>query len=66
MPCTMMRALAGAPGAEMVSRSLDGAATDSAQVGQDTLTGIGQVVGTTFADSLAGSAAARERVRSKA
>lgn len=44
-----------------LSRSLDGAATDSAHVGQDTLTGIGQVVGTTFADSLAGSAAAREK-----
>lgn len=44
-----------------VSRSRDGATTDSAHVGEDTLTGIGQVVGTEFADSLAGSAAAREK-----
>lgn len=40
------------------SRSLDGAVLDSAKVGTDTLSGIGQVVGTDFADSLAGTGSA--------
>lgn len=43
------------------SRSLSGAQTDTANVGEDTLDGIGQVVGTQFGDSLAGSSAAREK-----
>jgi Ca2+-binding RTX toxin-like protein len=44
-----------------LSRSLDGTVLDSAHVGQDGLSGINQVIGTRFADSLSGSnSAARE------
>lgn len=40
-----------------LSRSLDGTVVDSAHVGQDTLSGINQAIGTDFVDDLRGSSA---------